>query len=297
MTESMPRPGILALAGPRGDRGPARRLLIDNDWAGDPDGLVALAHHLLSTDRVVAITSSRIAPIFPGADVGATKGVELVERLLVAIDPVNVPDIAAGRETPFVGDGHEVSDAARLIIDHALRDGELPLTLVCAGPLSNVAEALRQEPEVARRVRLVWVGGAIEDTFEYNRDTDREAAELVFASDIAIEQFPLETYRRCTYSIAELEAGLTGSVIGDVLWDAFAQLPIPPEMELGELWHLGDSLPLLVTSLSPSVEPRAEQRVVHTDVDFRLLVEDMRAKLTLHERRRRASALNDEDRA
>jgi hypothetical protein len=24
------------------------RVVVDNDWAGDPDGLVALAHHLLS---------------------------------------------------------------------------------------------------------------------------------------------------------------------------------------------------------------------------------------------------------
>ena len=39
------------------------RVVVDNDWAGDPDGLVALAHHLLSpTNRVVAITSSFLNP-------------------------------------------------------------------------------------------------------------------------------------------------------------------------------------------------------------------------------------------
>ena len=35
------------------------RVVLDNDWSGDPDGLVALAHHLLSpANRVVAVTSS-----------------------------------------------------------------------------------------------------------------------------------------------------------------------------------------------------------------------------------------------
>jgi hypothetical protein len=41
------------------------RVVVDNDWAGDPDGLVALAHHLLSpTNRVVAVTGSFLNPAF-----------------------------------------------------------------------------------------------------------------------------------------------------------------------------------------------------------------------------------------
>ena len=41
------------------------RVVVDNDWAGDPDGLVALAHHLLSpTNRVTAVTSSFLDPVF-----------------------------------------------------------------------------------------------------------------------------------------------------------------------------------------------------------------------------------------
>jgi hypothetical protein len=34
------------------------RVVVDNDFAGDPDGILALAHHLLSpSNRVVAVTS------------------------------------------------------------------------------------------------------------------------------------------------------------------------------------------------------------------------------------------------
>lgn len=44
---------------------PRCRVIIDNDWAGDPDGLVALAHHAVSpANRIVAVTSSLTNPMF-----------------------------------------------------------------------------------------------------------------------------------------------------------------------------------------------------------------------------------------
>jgi hypothetical protein len=43
-------------------------VLLDNDWAGDPDGLIALVHHLLApANTVVAITSSFLDPAHPGS--------------------------------------------------------------------------------------------------------------------------------------------------------------------------------------------------------------------------------------
>ena len=45
---------------------PHCRVIVDNDYQGDPDGLVALAHHLLSpANRVTAVTSSFLNPRFP----------------------------------------------------------------------------------------------------------------------------------------------------------------------------------------------------------------------------------------
>lgn len=43
---------------------PHCRVIVDNDYQGDPDGLVALAHHLLSpANRVTAVTSSFPNPV------------------------------------------------------------------------------------------------------------------------------------------------------------------------------------------------------------------------------------------
>jgi hypothetical protein len=268
------------------------RVIVDNDWSGDPDGLVALAHHVLSpANRVVAVTSSFLDPVFQ-APPEATHGAALARELLDVIGGPVTPPVHAGSEIPF-GSGDATSPASDAIVAEARRDDALPLYLVCGGPLTNVAAALQQAPEIAERLVLVWIGGALEQgAFEYNRETDRAAAEFVFSRPaLEVWQFPLETYRKCAYSVAELEADLGGSGrLGRWLWERFTSLPMPDFIELGGVWPLGDSPPLLVTALgdesstftpTPATADRGARRV-YTDVDFRLIVGDLLARLRLH---------------
>ena len=268
------------------------RVVVDNDFAGDPDGILALAHHLLSpSNRVVAITSSFLNPQFvvPPATPGATTqdGARLASDLLVELG-VDGPAVSTGAEEPFTSGTS--SPAAEAIVAAARDDSELPLYVVCGGPLTNVATALELDPGIADRLTLVWIGGSLDpDAFEYNRDTDPAAAEAVFATaGLPIHQFPLETYRRCGYGVAELEADLpaTGR-LGAWLFDRFSS---PPEwVQLGGVWPIGDSPPLLITALTTDSSTRSTPSdgvTVYTDVDMRLLVGDMLAKLRLHERTR-----------
>jgi purine nucleosidase len=277
------------------------RVVVDNDWAGDPDGLVALAHHLLSrANRVVAVTGSQLNPVFGPPEGTAAAGARLAQELVDLVDGPHRPVVAAGCDVP-IGEGDTSSGAADVIVAEARRDDPLPLFLVCAGPLTNVAQALRQAPEIAQRLTLVWVGGALAaDAYEYNRDTDPQAAREVLArEDLAVSQFPLETYRRCTYSVAELEHDLGGSGrLGAWLWRRYVELPVPDFVEQGETWPLGDSPPVLLTALDDAsstwttspAEPGRAARRVYTDVDVRLLVADLLARLRLHERRRASGA-------
>ena len=265
------------------------RVVLDNDWAGDPDGLVALAHHLLSpANRVDAVTSSHLSPVFGPAEGTAERGAVLARELVDLVDGPR-PVVAAGCDV-VLDAGDTGSAAADLVVAQALRDDPLPLVVVCAGPLTNVAQALRQEPGIASRMTLVWVGGALDpDAPEYNRETDAAAAREVLARpDLAVTQFPLETYRRCEHSVAELEEDLgQAGRVGAWLWQRFVELPIPDFVEQGETWPLGDSPPVLVTALTDTTSTWTEvaSRRVFTDVDVRLLVADLLAKLHRHERR------------
>lgn len=278
---------------------PRTRVLIDNDWAGDPDGLVALAHHLLSpANRVDLVTSSFLDPVFEPLGTGARRGAKLVRELVDLVGPIRGPRVTAGAERPS-GQDESPSDAARAIVTEARRDDPLPLHLVCGGPLTNVADALRLAPEIVDRFTLIWIGGALtEGEWEYNRETDPDAAAFVLAHPgLRLRWFPLETYRRCAYSIAELEHDIGGAgVLGRWLWDRFVSLRIPDGMPVGGTWSLGDSPPVLLTALTDESSTSGavgddEERRVYLDVDMRLLVGDLLARLRLHEARRSAVGL------
>jgi purine nucleosidase len=279
---------------------PHCRVIVDNDYQGDPDGLVSLAHHLLSpANRVTAVTSSFLNTRFPVASPRAEDGAVLACQLLEVVGNSSCLPVHTGSEVPF---GERSSSAASAAIaGEARRDDDLPLYVACGGPLTNVASALRDDPGIASRLTLIWIGGSLDSSaFEYNRDTDPAAAAFVFGQpELEIHQFPLETYRRCAYSVAELEhdLGSTGR-LGGWLWEHFTN---PPDwVSVGGVWPLGDSPTVLVTALStesstvtllpPEPCPGAPRRV-YTDADFRLIVSDMLARLRLHGRVRRPQAL------
>ncbi|GAA3796028.1 nucleoside hydrolase [Cellulomonas soli] len=266
------------------------RVVVDNDFAGDPDGLVALAHHLLSPGhRVDAVTSSRLSPVFGppagGAAAGAAYAAELVDLVGGAARPV----VAAGGDVPFE-ETQGLSAAAALIVEQGRRDDPLPLVLVCGGPLTTVAEALRAAPDLVDRITLAWVGGARSAVEEYNRDTDPAAAAFVLGlPGLAVRQFPLETYRRCAWSLAQVEDLLSGAgPLGAWLWRRFVELPLPPGFAVDAVWPLGDSAPLIGTALSQesSTFERASDgpadRLFCTDLDTSLLFGDMVALFRRH---------------
>ena len=265
---------------------PTCRIILDNDWAGDPDGLVALAHHLLSrSNSVVAVTSSGLNPMLDPAPDTALRGADLARELIELVGIAVPGPVAAGREigTPALS---SPSAAAEAIVAAVAEPSELPTFLVCAGPLTNVADALRIAPDLAGRVTLVWVGGSLDpDQFEYNRDTDAVAAEFVFGvSELPIWQLPLETYRTLLYSVAELEVDLKAAgPVGDWLHTRFATLPIPESISLGEEWSLGDSAPIALTVFGEAARTMTAadpsgKRLVCTWIDGRVIIADMLAK-------------------
>lgn len=266
----------------------AGRMVVDNDWGGDPDGLVALAHHLLSpSDDVVGVTSSFLNPMFGPSAGTAARGVELAVELLARVGQAAVP-VAGGADAAFDGSPRETA-AARLIVDAASSASpDAKLTVVCGGPLTNVADAIRLAPGIVGAVRLLWVGGVLEgDAFEYNRDTDPGAATFVLAQqDLELIRFPVETYRLLAISVAELEDRLTSSGdLGGWLWQRYEELPLPEGVAIDPVWPLGDSAPLAFTALrharARTIPGALPHEQVCVDLDERLLIEDLFARLRL----------------
>lgn len=280
---------------------PRCRVIADNDFASDPDGLVALAHHLLADAAVVrGITCTSIAaeglPYESGAPARAIAE-ELVRRLGVAQVPVadDVQDRFGDLAAPTPG--------ARLILEESRRDDPLPLVVVCGGPLTNVASALREDATLADRIELIWIGGGAHPAgaWEYNLMLDVGAAQFVFNESRArIVQVPQHVYRQCAMSVAELEDGLLSvGEFGAWLYDRFTT---PPEfIQVGGNWPMGDSPPVLITALTSesstfhevdvpwitddgahAKHPRPRALTVYDMIDTRLLFADFFARLRLH---------------
>ncbi|WP_017669974.1 nucleoside hydrolase [Blastomonas sp. AAP53] len=286
---------------------PSARVIVDNDFAGDPDGVLALAHHLLSpTTQTVLITSSFLAEkmtpedVAPGrtAQMGADSAMETMRRLDIA----GPPPVAAGHEHPMT-DTKSPSAAAVAIVAEARRSDRLPLFLCCGGPLTNVAEALRLAPDIAARMTLIWIGGGGYPSggWEYNLATDAAAARLVIEdSALPLWQVPQPAYRQMQLSIAEMTADVRPiSTFTQWLYDQFTR---PPSfVTLGGAWPMGDSPPVLLTAITTESSEHLDQPArrilddmhygdvvpgrqirVYQRIDVRTTHADLIAKLRLH---------------
>jgi purine nucleosidase len=85
------------------------------------------------------------------------------------------------------------------------------ITLVCIGPLTNLALAIRQEPRIVENVKEVFImGGAIRHEgnttplAEFNTYVDPHAAHIVFHSGMPITLTPLDVTYQCIFTKDDL---------------------------------------------------------------------------------------------
>ncbi|MFT3996660.1 MAG: nucleoside hydrolase [Asticcacaulis sp.] len=303
---------------------PRQRVIIDNDFSGDPDGLFQLAHHLASPSiEIPLIIGSHIhvKDFLDGSDTQADNAVRRVNELYATMKLARTPKVIAGRNQALVpGAKPERTEAVRLIIAEALReDTKLPLYYAAGAGLTDLAEALRLEPAIGKRIRLVWIGGMehadllpevpMRKAKEYNLTIDLPAAQTVFNdSEVEIWQVPRNVYRQLNISHAELIAGLKGTgALGRYLLGQLERVITSISYNLGETYVLGDSPLVTLTALQSSFdadpsssayvvrptprigdnglyEPAANGRPmrIFTSVDARLTFEDMFAKFAAY---------------
>lgn len=101
--------------------------------------------------------------------------------------------------------------AVQVMLD-ALRASSLPVTVVALAPLTNVAIAIRTEPDLWREKcrSLVWMGGSVRSGGnasawgEANAFHDPEAAHVVLSSGLPLLLYPWDVFLSPAYSHKEL---------------------------------------------------------------------------------------------
>lgn len=231
------------------------RVIIDTDAGCEADDPFAIAQALLTPKFIVrAICAEHFAE--PGS-MERSANVAVHVRDLIGSD---VP-VMRGHDGP-IGSPSEMcpplSEAAAFIIDEALREDDHPLFVLCLGAITNVAEALRVRPDIARRMTVVWIGTQNADPEreairEFNAGNDITAGNEVLSSGVAMWIIPLSAYSTMNVSIAELDMRVRPC--GELGRWLFQQLVDYNNSDVaawtcGDGWSLGDC-PAVAVAIKP----------------------------------------------
>jgi inosine-uridine nucleoside N-ribohydrolase len=250
------------------------RVIVDNDFSGDPDDLIQLSHHLLARSvEVVAIIGSHlcVGDVFDDSERQADNAVEKANELLGVMGKVGSVPVFAGSNVGLADSRTPLPSAAsEAIIREARRDDPRPLFIACGGGLTDLASAMLEAPDIVDRITVLWIGGpeypGVADVppgitgAEYNLNIDILAARAVL-SESAVEfwQIPRNAYRQCLMSQAELRTRVKpAGALGAYLYENIRAVVEKVETAgrpMGDTYCLGDSPLVLLTALQTSFEP------------------------------------------
>ena len=170
-------------------------IIIDTDAAADDLRAICL---LLASDEieVIAVTTS-------DGVLDPENGLKKVRALLKSFGHEGIPtasgEISQLNPPPWRGFNQNLNwgdeslietngkkSASDLIIS-SIKTEEKPVTVICLGSLSNLADTFRVKPEIKEDVeRIVWYNDSIHPNSGTNYEFDKEAAEYILSEDIEV---------------------------------------------------------------------------------------------------------------
>jgi purine nucleosidase len=231
-------------------------------------GNVGLQHTVANALKLCEIAQVAI-PVYAGCPVPLVHAAEDA-AYVHGLDGFG--DIAYTPATQTLEDEHAVSAIIRL---SKAFSGEL--VLITLGPLTNIALALRLDPELPQRIRRVVVmGGAVTGqgntsiSAEFNIAFDPEAAKVVFEAFPMMDIVDWEAVLRHGFLHAEFEDWLSRGDHRAAFYDKISRKTRAwSEGKRGLHWHSADALAMVMALYPESVE-KAEMRYITVETEGRL---------------------------
>lgn len=229
-----------------------------------------------------------------------------------------MPSAYHGAEGRFESCGPvPAADGIDFLIEEALRQDERPLFVICQGALTNIAWALKKEPDIAQCMTMIMIGGVNypEGGFEFNTMNDSDAFNYVMGSALPVWMIPEEVYSTLQVGFMEIadrvgSCGPVGRYLTEKMAKASARLariiaPLPGQtaadftqsFPCGESWALGDLAGVgVLLAHNPGRYKMVPAPLVHADgryyfsddsrmvrwyerIDGRFILEDFFAKI------------------
>ena len=174
------------------------KMVLDTDTYNEVDDQFALAYSLLSPEKL-DVLAVYAAPYFNDRSSGPEDGMEKsyaeIVRLLGKMGRTSEGFVFKGSRG-YLPDGETPveSEAARDLVKKAMAmpEGEL-LYVVAIGAITNVASAILMEPEIVKKICVVWLGGhplSASTAREFNLMQDVPAARVVLDCGVPFTLVP-----------------------------------------------------------------------------------------------------------
>ncbi|MGH6859580.1 MAG: nucleoside hydrolase [Phyllobacterium sp.] len=185
-------------------------------------GNVSLHDTVANACKLVSLTGRHEVPVYAGASGPLVR--QQVYGKYARIGAFNDTLVKAGNVVPAK------ENAVQFIVRTARAAAETgePITICAIGPMTNIALALIQHPDVARGIRqIISMGGAFTALghrtpwAEFNIYADPHAAEIVFQSGVPIVLMPLDMTFQALFTAEHFEKFRAGGEAGGALFNLF----------------------------------------------------------------------------
>lgn len=290
------------------------RMIVHTDCKNEADDQFALAHHLLTPKfdvRGIIAGHFDLNHTRYGKNNTTKASYDEIQLVLELMDLKGKYPVLMGAEEAMKDEHTPIdSEGARFIIEEAMKDDEQPLFVAFQGAITDLACALLIEPRIQDRLTAIWIGGGTwpEGGEEFNLHNDINAANVVFASNVALWQVPKDVYKQMNVTLAELQyrvgpCGKIGEYLVRQMIEFNDMLGEQLRWPHGESWCIGDQPTISVLledndrghyTMKPAPRVAPDLKYIHDQgyrpirvyhkVDARLTLEDFYAKLALNYR-------------
>ena len=201
-----------------------KKIILDMD-PGIVDAMVLCLATFDPTVEIVALTSV-------GGNIPADVTAKNLQGLVEFLDPPRLPRLGTGAppDEPIPFDNQHIHGAdglggsplpvaerrsphpAEKILCDAIRSDPENVTVICLGPLTNIARAVARDPQLPEMIRHIYISvgalngrGNITPCAEFNIYADVEAAETVFRLPCTKTLVPLDVTNSIVLTLQDLE--------------------------------------------------------------------------------------------
>ena len=174
-------------------------VVLDTDTYNEIDDQFALSYLIKSSEKL-NLQAIYAAPFHnthsTSPEDGMEKSYDEIHKVLTLMGREDYKEVVyKGSRTYLPNEDEYVeSPAARDLVERAMeRDDDNPLYVVAIGAITNVASAILMQPEIIKKIVVVWLGGNsinCNNNYEFNLMQDVAAARIIFGSGVPLVQLP-----------------------------------------------------------------------------------------------------------